>query len=141
MAQVNIRAYTHNDLHFLLSSWLRSYFRRSPFTEKIQARTFYEFHEVLIKTILARPTTKAYIAVDKEDPNHIYGFSVFEENNNYKIFHYCYVKKPFRNFKISTELIKHAPFQIDNTVYASHLTFRGEKIIKKYQLIYCPYLV
>lgn len=137
---ISVRNYTTVDYSFILNSWLKSYQAGSPFTQSISDDIYFKFHHKIIDNILNRKSTKVMIATSPTDPNLIFGYAVFEKHDDYNIFHFIYIKRPFSNFGISQRLIDSAPFTMQGA-YASHLTHKGKKLLTKYELIYCPYLI
>lgn len=140
--QYVIRKITEADFPFIYSSWLHSYKDSSDFAKRINREIFYQFHHKVVERILLRPTTIGMVACAETDQDLIYGYAIFESIADQDIFHYIYVKKAFGGkFGISENLLKAAPFSIDKKVYASHMTYKGRKLIDKFGLIYCPYLL
>jgi hypothetical protein len=133
-----IRTPHEDDFPFIIDSWLHSY-QQSQFAQSIRRDIYRKWHRNIILRVLKNAQTR--IATDDKSSDLIYGYAVFEQYEEFKIFHYIYIKRPFNHFGISTDLINASPFPIEKGVYASHLTPMGSWIIEKYQLLYNPYLV
>jgi len=140
MTGVTIRETVKEDENFILNSWLHSY-RESQFASQISRSIYFTFHEQLLKALLKRETIKKLVAVSQDEKDLIYGYAIYEVMGDYKIFHYIYVKRPFSGFGIAKELLKNAPFPLQKGVYASHLTYKGKKLVEDNHLTYCPYLL
>ncbi len=139
--EVKIRPHQVDDLHFIYNSWLNSYRDSSEFAKKLSDKIYFDYHKKIIERILhSRVNTQVIVACNADDEDLIYGYAVFELAP-LKIFHYVYVKRPFGGFKICSMLMDKAPFPLNEEVYASHMTHKGEKLIKKYNMVYNPYLV
>lgn len=146
-----IRDYEPQDEAFIISSWLKSFregngptSQRCPcgsprFPWDVPQDIYYECHHAVVCKILQRTSTTTKVAVDPNERDLIYGYAVFEEIPGIHVFHYIYVKKPFSDFGIARKLIESAPFEI-RSVYASHKTHVGKRLIERLGLTYCPYL-
>lgn len=139
MTDVSIRNYTAKDQSFILDSWLKSYKQSSKFARDIPSEVYFKSHSQIILSILSKSYT--VIACDHEDQDTIYGYAVFELICDQPVFHYIYLKKSFSGFGIVEKLIENAPFLLNKYVFASHLTPKGLKLIKKYKMTYNPYLI
>jgi len=136
-----IREYTSDDLVFVNNSLLMSYKDSSDFAKSVPKEIYFRYHHQVINNILDRASTKCFIACPETDHDLIYGYAVFETIARQNIFHYIYVKRAFCRFGLGEALMRAAPFTLDESCYASHMTHKGKKIIDKLGLIYCPYLL
>lgn len=138
---VAIRPMFKEDEPFILSSWLKSYRHGSFFAKRIRDHIFYKYHHAMATAILHRPSASVYVAADPQDLGVIFGYLVVEKFGEKSVFHFAYVKAPFRRFGIATKLL--AASEIDpNQAYASHQTVDSEFILTKFpDLTYCPYAV
>lgn len=85
----HVRFAGDRDRNPILSSWLRSYADDKPtFTEHVERATYFDEHEMLIKSILARPETVTLIACNPEDDRHIYSWLCVELRPLAFVLHY-----------------------------------------------------
>lgn len=134
--EVTYRMASEVDIPFIFNSWLQSY-RKSPSARNITNTTFYSEHHKIIEQCLKN--SLVVMAVDKEDPNNIYGYIVAEQVEGYLVVHFIYVKHTFRNLKIGTSLLNQ--FERSTMGFYTHHTFPMEKLSVKWNLIYNPYLL
>ena len=99
----HMRPPMQGDIQFILSSWLKS-FRNSEFANYIPNKLYYEFHGSLVKNIIARSLVS--ILCDVEDPEHVYGYVVYELLGDVFILHYIYIKYNFRNLGLCRTALK-----------------------------------
>jgi hypothetical protein len=99
----DFRPAEESDTNMILSDWLKS-FRRSPLATDMTNAVYFRGHEALVKKALKR--SEIICAVNKEDPNHVFGWICFEKQS-IPILHYLYVKEAFRKFGIGTNLFHH----------------------------------
>lgn len=100
------------DLPFVFSSTLQSYFYNSPMTKRLLPTVFYPEHKKVLTNLLKRPTSRLVLAVSDADRDLIYGFLLAEPE--LKTVHYMYVKRAFRRFGIMRELLKCAQMSLDD---------------------------
>lgn len=99
----HMRPPMQGDIQFILSSWLKSY-RNSDFANYIPNKLYYEFHEALVKQVIARSMVS--ILCDVEDPEHVYGYVVYEMLGDVFILHYIYIKYNYRNLGLGQKALK-----------------------------------
>lgn len=136
-----LRESEDNDFAFIMNSWLTSYRESSEFAKHIPKQIYFKYHHQIVDQILKRRSTTVIVAVNSDEKDLIYGYAVFEVLNKTQIVHYIYVKRAFGNFGISKALTDNAPFFVGQDTYASHATNKGQKIIDRLNLVYCPYLL
>lgn len=83
------------DVHFIFSTWLRSYKYDSPATGAIRQDIYYENHQLVLEKLLSKPTTEMVVCCEEADPSFILGYIVFEKLKS-PILHFLYVKKNWR---------------------------------------------
>lgn len=137
LKDVVIREANHNDLAFIYSAYLNS-FQDSLFTKGVPKDVYFPMQTAILEKILKSPITRVVVATDKDMLELIYGFAIYAEAS---VLHYIYIKRAFRGFGLSEMLTSNFPFTLNKNVYATHMTYRGKKIIDKYGLIYNPYLM
>ena len=139
---INIRPQVPGDLSFILSSWLNSYCDSSEFAKGIPRETYFSEHRKVVEHIVARPSVTVLVAVAPDTEDVILGYVVFEQRKlDTNIIHYIYVKRAFGVFGIAKELFAALPFGLDKQVFASHMTYKGKRLILKYGLTYSPYML
>lgn len=145
MISVMYRPPTPEDLNFITNSWLKSN-RSSTFAYYIDREDYYRIHENLVKIILER--SLATIICDPEDHSHVYGYAVYELNNDVLVLHYLYIKYAYRNFGLAKSCLKAVyPKFGEKDIFLTHIdkVFKNNScFIKnrdKYKLHYNPYLM
>lgn len=98
------RVATVDDEPFFYNSWLESYRKHSPAVRSIPRNMYYEGQHEVIEKVLKRSGTVCLIACSKEDSNQILGYLIYEKLGQDLVFHWVYVKYPFREFGIAREL-------------------------------------
>lgn len=139
--QVKIRPAKESDISFIFNSWLQS-FRDSPTVRGIPNTLYYKEQHRLIEDLLKRDTCRVILAVNEKDEEQIFGYIIFETygENLPLVMHWIYVKHPFRNFKIGSQLIEECHKTAPNIVTYSHKSKLSDKLMKNRQhYIYNPY--
>lgn len=133
------------DRNFILSSWLRTYRRFSPFTRNISSPIFYEWHEKVIKRLFQRGAV-AHVAALKDDDMVVLGYLVIEGVDQLAginpIIHFALVKEAFHNAGVMRTLLYAARIDLKEPTEYTHHTYDIEPILGKYpKLRYNPYLL
>lgn len=102
---VRYRAATREDLRFILASWARSFSHTRKAPEGLAPKHYRAALRATIADILRRPTARAVVACNPNNPNLIWGFAVFEDTGS-PVLHYCYVKELFRGNGIGSHLVQ-----------------------------------
>lgn len=135
-----IRPSESGDRDFILATWLRSYQRYSPVTNRIPKSIFFKFHQTLIKRILNNVDVDIAVAADKEDPRVILGYAVGHPEGG--ILHWVYVKKNFRSAGVAERLIESRGYLAHQALYCTHYTFALDDFKQKnIEIIFNPYLL
>ena len=128
-----------DDLSFIFASWLKSYRNSDPCTHMLN-EVYYGNHKKVVERLLKE--SQVIMVCNADEPDHIFGYAVYDYIGTMPLLHYIYVKQPYRRFGIAHQLYLHvtkgdetAPVM---TTHASHV-FRALK--DKWRLIYNPYLV
>lgn len=103
---ITTRIATPEDIPFIFSSWLNS-FRKSEFSKHVPQKLYFSGHHRLIGELLSR--SDVFIAVNEEDESQILGWICAEMDRPVPIFHYLYVKYPFRRMGIGRKLFSLMP--------------------------------
>lgn len=150
MTRVLLRSINHDDMAFVLDSWLLSFadsnYLNRPHQAALPREQFFSAHRIYVQSILGRKDTHVILSVNKEEPTLIYGYLVFEhgpEEGSPRILHYVYVKRAFSRFGIATGLLHSLPFNIEGA-FVTHLTHKGKKAFAKYNFNYSfcfPYAI
>lgn len=115
---MSIRGPKEEDKAFVMATWLRGLYYGNPWFKEIDKNIFMErYHEILTKLLL-RETTELAIAVLKDDPDVILGYSVMDA----RTLHWVFVKEAWRKMGIAKSII---PKDIDAT---THMTIIGKKL-------------
>ena len=111
-------------------------FRRTGNYGNCPNEIMFPFHSSLCEKLLMR--SKSVIAADLVDPNHIYGFMVYEKSDDATTMHFIYVKSIFRNMGIATQLLN--TLEQTKNKYYTHELSGGKFIRDKWSGVYHPYL-
>lgn len=114
--KIALRQAVESDLPFIFSTWLKGLYYGSPWWREMQKDVFFCDYHTVISNLLSRDGVQTIILCLSEDPDTILGYSVYTE----KILHWVFVKKAFRKFGFSKQLIP-----TDVTTY-THLTKMGK---------------
>lgn len=111
--------------------------------KSISPSIYFSFQEILLKTLIA--CSRTILAVDKENPDHIFGYITYQPNyrDYYLCAHYIYVKQPYRKMGMAGALLDIArgseepdiPF--DSPLFYTHLTTFSKYFTGEYN----PYLL
>lgn len=102
MNNIAFRIGIESDLHFILSSWLKSY-NSSPDNCIKNNHRYYFYQKSLIASILTR--AKTVVICNKDIPEQIYGYCVYEETDNLFVLHWLYVKYTYRKLGLARSLL------------------------------------
>ena len=113
----DIRSPQSDDISFIYATWLNSQKYDSTIGLSTTKTIFFEQYRTVIDHILAKEDTKVLIACDKQDPNTIFGYLVYEPD----VLHYVVVKEAFWSLGIATTLFEQA-FGMGVGVECTHRT-------------------
>lgn len=146
MSFFKIRPMKEEDSNYIVSSTVKNYWKSSYFAKPITKDIFFTFHHVVLKNILARPSTKCLLAVDEKDPSLIFGFVIAEfyssplDPREIRVLHYIYTKNSFRNFGIARALLEASGLKLEDGFQYTHETIAfADKPFKN--VVYNPYLI
>ena len=118
---IHYRDAVPDDVGFILSSWLKSAgdawseLKTSDLSQWCDHRTMsgtqvgwfadvpHRFTRTAVAEILERPTTRAIVACDPDDPSVIFGYAIGEPDH--RIVHWCHVKHALRRNGIARDLL------------------------------------
>jgi GNAT superfamily N-acetyltransferase len=111
-----IRDAENDDVGFILSSWLKSAGEAWATVRRSDASTWpqgtevgwfadvpHRFTRTAVAEILERPTTRALVACDPDEPHVIFGYAVGEPASN--VLHWVHVKHSFRREGVGRDLV------------------------------------
>lgn len=140
---ITIRKFKAEDESFVYHSWLETYLDAlsdMKVLNGLRSDVYYKGQHKRIEELLSRCTT--LIACNNEDIDQIYGWICFETLSSGQIFHFMYVKQPFRKNGIAKMLIEEARDKNEKEVFYTHKTPFTKEIIKYFQRsVFNPYLV
>ncbi len=138
-----IRQAIPEDIPFITSSWINSYYD-SQFAQEMKRPLYLRCQAQVVHYLMQKPSVALFVAASDDL---IYGYAAYEKDSPNKlvglpVFHYIYVKRTFNHFGICEKLLEAAPFPFTrNKVIGTHMTYKGEKLFRKLGLIYCPYMI
>lgn len=98
-----LRAATYDDLPLIRDSWKKS-FRQSYHVRGVPNEVFYRNHDLLMDMLLRR--CSVLVICDREHPRHVFAWTCVEIINNDLVVHFLYVKGPYQDFGMGTEMLK-----------------------------------
>lgn len=123
--QIKIRELRPNDMSFVLSSWIKSFYAGG--TGYKEARSvFHKGMESIIRRNISAKNFIVLIACLEEDEDAIFGYAAF--GLDYTL-HYVFVKDIYRKVGIAKRLLRHM-LKDKKEITVSHWT-QDMKIIKK----------
>lgn len=113
---------------FILNSWINSLRYVHPWS-KLDRNWLSTAAHALITRLLTSPLCTTLVAVNKEDPDQVFGFVVFSREPS--MLHWIYVKRDFREMGFATALMTHAFIQpTDVVIEATHKTHNLEHLAR-----------
>lgn len=110
-----------DDKNFILATWLKGLYHGNSWFKQIDPVIFTQKYQVTLFSILNQPNTEVMVAVLKDEPSVILGYSVFSDNT----LHWVFVKKSWRRVGIAKALV---PALSDT---CTHLTALGRSLKPK----------
>lgn len=129
---MKIREVRPSDINFIYATWLRSFRYGSTLGKSLTNTVFFFEYNKVIDNLLSKSTV--LVACLENDEEIVFGYIVYEED----IIHYVFIKESFRQMGIAKMLVKQFLVLPDK---CTHETFIADAIIKKYNLIYNPFLL
>ena len=146
--QINlyIREYIpKSDYNFVINSWLNSSYRLFP--NNLISKINYNKHITqVLDQLISHPNVIIKIASNQEDPDHIYGYLVYEHIETEYIIHWIYTKEKLRNFGIASTLLELCiPVFGDQPVFTTCVPQKSrtstKELLKELNLIYEPFIL
>jgi len=134
------RAGASTDKNFIFNSWLKS-FRKSPMNRRITGEVYFQGQARTIERLLGRSFVA--VACNSDERSQVFGYLVWENpDERVFVFHWIYVKYPYRHLGIAKGLIQMVVDQAapETKFFASHIPVRGffEHISKQFPVTYDP---
>jgi hypothetical protein len=101
---VAFRAMTAADVPFVMDTWSKCW-RVSPWAGTIPNNRIHEIVRETVAGLLSRGA-RVEIACAKSDPDKILGYTCHEHLPESTVIHWTYVKDPYRQMGLATELIE-----------------------------------
>ena len=115
-----------DDIPFITNSWLRS-FRDGLTSRAIPNDVYYYNQHRIVEKLL--PKCLNVVVCRADDPDQILAYAVAEPTDRCLIFHFIYVKAPFRKLGLATKLVTELIRSEGNPpVSYSHRTWSIKKI-------------
>ena len=109
---MNIRKIEEDDINFILSTWLKSYYDNLKGCERRglpcpDSDIFYSKHQAKIKDVLKKAlnhdgSNAAFVCTAPDDLTQIMGYIVFDA----ECIHYCFVKNVYRKLGVGRKLME-----------------------------------
>lgn len=128
---ITFRSGLPDDRSFILATWLRGLYYGNPWFKEIPKDVFMDKYHRVISDIMVRPESAISVAVLRDSPDVILGYSVL---GSPRTLHWVFVKEAWRKIGIARKLI---PAEIDST---THLTVLGKKLKPK-TMSFNPFLI
>ncbi len=128
--QIKLRPETGEDLHFILSSWKRSFFDTLPW---LPPEIYYPMISHRIDALRQSPRTSTTVACSPDDEDFIFGWSCRSPTH----LHYIFVRQSFRGARVAARL---SPPPTMGPIKTTHWTRPCERYASKHpgRLIYTP---
>ena len=134
-----LRWATQSDYPFIANSYLKSY-RSAPAAKAMINDVYFPEYKARLEAMVASGSVLVACATD--DPDQILGYLIFTELAGHTLLHYVYVKYPFRQHGIASNLIATAKPDFNKThTVVTHQPKSWQEVSNKYQLVYNPALV
>lgn len=123
MLTAQLREFKPSDKNFIFSAWLRSY--QQQFPKDCPKEIFYSRQHAVIEYLLGK--SKVLVVSDMIDPDHLFGFMVYENHDDCSILHYLFVKEAFKGLKVGKKLYD----TLKEPVFYTHRTGQGIRFLEK----------
>jgi GNAT superfamily N-acetyltransferase len=132
------------DISFITSSWINSYVTESNLCRGVQKSLARREHSRIVNLILSRGAV-VIAATDREAPDLIYGYAVFQPSAaECALLHYVYVKASFRKFGLGTrlvEIVRASAHRSEHLPMVTDHDTRNAGFLKKCGVMYNPFLM
>ncbi len=135
-----LREATVDDKNFILNSWVKSYRKRGSEAKALKGLVYFEHHPKLVQRLIER--SFILVACDKNCPEVVWAFVVFEVLPGSIVFHFAYTKSPLRRRGLMRRMLlaigRDSPPDAEPS--HSHETDIGRVLAAKYRSTFNPYL-
>ncbi len=131
---IKIRSERDSDTSFIMATWLRGLYYGNTWFREIDKDIFMDTYHQAITVLLKKSTTEVKVAVLKDDPEVILGYSVLDQGHPNTVLHWVFIKEAWRKMGIARALI---PTDTDT---CTHLTVVGRKL-KPINMKFNPFLL
>lgn len=101
--QFIVREFQEHDRAYITRTVLFSMLENDKQTRRINKDSFLNAHNKIINAILNH--SKCLVIADPEEPKLIYGFIIYDqEQGNYDVIHFAYIRKDFRELGLLKNL-------------------------------------
>lgn len=127
-SDIKVRDYRSSDLHFIKSSWLKSYRALGYPTKNISGEVFWTYHSNVIDKILSNPMVRVLIACDSSDDEQILGYLIADcirmpdKDNQDVVFHYVLTKREFQKMGIAKKMLDELGVKEGDRITYTHLS-------------------
>lgn len=137
--KVGFRSIEQADVHFVLSSWTRSY---QGAAHGITLDDYYAGHQQVIGALAAR--SGLVVACDEETPGFILGWACGEliakpDASPHLRLHYVYTKHDYRRHRLGVECLKSLGWNPDMRIRATHWNRAAASLSAKFNVTHDPY--
>ncbi len=147
MSQIpfQVRPPLPDELPFIYSSWLNSYYQPKLTDDprglhSIPRSLYYKSQQSIITHLLN--TGQCWLVVNPEEPTQIYGYLSFHVVDKVCYLHWGYVKYPFRQMGIFTDLLDLLRSQYSDQIYLTHLpAYNYKLLLRQFSLVFNPYFL
>jgi len=88
--------------NFIYATWSKENYETYPYKFAVKSKYMARQHKIIDETLLK---SNIIVCCNKNEPDQIYAYVIFEQVEDATMVHYIYVKKDFRNFGFATELM------------------------------------
>lgn len=134
---IEYRQAEKHDMNFVRSAWLNGLYHGSDWYTLIPRDIFDSKFNQVMNHILSKPRVRVTLAVVKEEPSAIVGFSIYEFDQAEDVtLHWLYVKPAWRDKGVARTLVH------PDTAQVTHMTKIGKSLLRKAKdVIFNPFAI
>lgn len=127
----SFRSYTQDDIPFIHSSWLKSYYLGNQYPKRLTISEFDKLHRPIRNQVLESPETAIVIACSRDNKDLILGWIAIQKPPWAEglILHYVYTKSALKRQGIAQCLFNSVIN--DKPIITTHMTEKANKILSK----------
>lgn len=129
------RAMEPGDVAFVFNSWLKSYGKTLPLSEKARASYLEAWHE-LVGKLLKR--SQVLVACDPRTPSEIWAYLCFEEKAGACVVHWVYTRQLYRRWGLARRLVEMAHQVTPGHMENSHRTEAWARLGRRFRSRFNP---